>query len=183
MADLLPCYVSGKGMFATQQTWQFKTTVIKFLETSGLGYDTRFRYYQHQFPEMNPDKLARLVCDPIEYYDKDWTDFLQQHEPSQDKWLLATEFMLQRDNEFQGQAQLAIYCYDEAGFGSGVNTMRFITAGKPVLGFYNPAAFENKNLSNILQLEILFPEQVTLCRYHTIEDIRQTLASTFSNYI
>ena len=49
---MIPCYVSGKGMHATTTTWTFKTLVIEALESSGLGYDTRFRYYRKQFPDM-----------------------------------------------------------------------------------------------------------------------------------
>ena len=50
----IPCYVSGKGMYATDKTRQFKVTVIERLEAAGVGYDTRYRYYQQQFPSMLP---------------------------------------------------------------------------------------------------------------------------------
>src|SRR5919198_3056289 len=62
----IPCYVSGRGMHATDRTREFKVEVIHLLESSGLGYDTRYRYYRVQFPEMDPRQLARMICDPIE---------------------------------------------------------------------------------------------------------------------
>jgi len=34
---VIPCYVSGAGMFATDTTRDFKTLVIEWLEASGLG--------------------------------------------------------------------------------------------------------------------------------------------------
>lgn len=55
-------------MFATDATRVFKTLVIDWLEASGLGYDTRYHHYRAQFPELDPARLAHLVCDPIEYY-------------------------------------------------------------------------------------------------------------------
>jgi hypothetical protein len=69
---MIACYVSGAGLFATDATRAFKTLVIGWLETSGIGYDTRYRYYRAQFPDVEPTRLARLVCDPIERYDRDW---------------------------------------------------------------------------------------------------------------
>jgi hypothetical protein len=84
----------------------------------------------------------------------------------------ATEFMLERDARFRAEARVAIYCYDEAGFGSGVNTMRFLTAGKPVLGFYSAERMSGTlNPSNILQLGIEYPRQFTLQRYRRPEEI------------
>ena len=55
----IPCYVSGKGMHATATTWAFKTLVIEALESSGLGYDTRYRYYRNQFPDL--ERAARFL--------------------------------------------------------------------------------------------------------------------------
>ena len=49
---MIPCYVSGAGMFATDATRVFKTLVIDWLEASGLGYDTRYLHYRAQFPEQ-----------------------------------------------------------------------------------------------------------------------------------
>ena len=37
----ISCYVSGKGMYATDKTRQFKVAVIEKLEASDMGYDTR----------------------------------------------------------------------------------------------------------------------------------------------
>ena len=134
---MIPCYVSGKGMHATDVTWSFKTSIISMLETSGLGYDTRFRYYQKQFPNKPVEQLARIICDPMEYYDLDWPEYKALHKMAMSKEEMATRFMLERDKQFQKEAQVAIYCFDEAGFGSGINVMRFLNAQKPILGFIN----------------------------------------------
>lgn len=169
---MIPCYVSGKGMHATPTTWTFKTLVIDALETSGLGYDTRYRYYTAQFPDMERGALARLICDPIEYYDKEWPGYLAARGDTRDEVQAATEFMLERDERFRAEARAALYCYDEAGFGSGVNTMRFLTAGKPVLGFYNAGRLGGTlNLSNVLQLALEYPRLFTLLRYREPEEI------------
>lgn len=171
--SMIPCYVSGKGMHATDATWRFKTTVMALLQSSGLGYDTRHHYYRKQFPAMPVDEFSRMVCDPIEYYDKDWPDWQRAHKNSfENEDLLITAFFLERDRAFQAEAQVAIFGFDEAGFGSGVNAMRFIHAGKPVLGFYNPArCHEGYNIHNVMQLALDYPEWVTLCCYHDVEEI------------
>ncbi len=169
---MTPCYVSGKGMHATPTTWTFKTLVIDALESSGLGYDTRYRYYQRQFPDMPAAELARLVCDPIEYYDRDWPDWRAARGDAVDETVAVTEFMLKRDHHFREEAAVAIYCYDEAGFGSGVNSMRFLTAGKPILGFHdNRRIAANLNFSNVLQLGIDYPALFTLVAYRDPDEI------------
>lgn len=174
---MIPCYVSGKGMHATRRTWDFKTLVIEMLESSGLGYDTRYRYYQRRFPELARADLARLICDPIEYYDRDWPDY-RAARPGRNETELVTEFMLERDRLFREEARAAIYCYDEAGFGSGVNTLRFLHAGKPVLGFYNPHGLgETLNLSNVLQLGLEYPALFTLVSYEHSEEIGARVAA------
>ncbi len=173
---MIPCYVSGAGMFATDATRDFKTLVIGWLETSGIGYDTRYRYYRAQFPELTPERLARLVCDPIEYYDKDWPGFRANAGVPEEEAL--ARFVAERDARFRGEAEVAIYCFDEAGIGSGINAMRFIHAGKPVLGFY--AADEKLrrvNLTNVLQLEVEFPGQVRLAAYYAPTEIKAQLAA------
>jgi hypothetical protein len=87
-----------------------------------------------------------------------------------DKEWIATEFMLELDARFQRQARVAIFCFDEAGFGSGVNVMRFIQSGKPILGLYNPAMRKRDvNMSNVLQLQIEFPFLFTLRQYDTVD--------------
>ena len=179
---MLPCYVSGKGMYATDQTWLFKTTVIVALEYSRLGYDTRYRYYQKQFPHADVQQLARMVCDPIEYYDRDWPDYLANKDPHKSEDDAIVDFMLIRDCQFQREAEVAIYCYDEAGFGSGINTMRFINAGKPILGFYNSAIRDQGvNMSNILQLRVVYPNLVTLVEYRSAEDIADQVLHWMTN--
>lgn len=170
-----PCYVSGKGMHATEATWTFKTRVIATLEESGLGYDTRYRYYLPRFPDMEPAAVARMICDPIEYYDEDWPPYRTRY-PDVDELQAVTEFMLGRDRLFREEARVAIYCYDEAGFGSGVNSMRFVGAGKPILGFYNQRLRNRTlNLSNVLQLAVDFPDLVTLVPYRDADEIPPVL--------
>jgi len=159
---MIPCYVSGKGMHASDATWHFKTTVMALLQSSGL-----------EFPAMPDDEFSRMVCDPIEYYDKDWPDWQIAHKNSfENEDLLITAFFLERDRAFQAEAQVAIFGFDEAGFGSGVNAMRFIHAGKPVLGFYNPKrCYERYNIHNVMQLALDYPEVVTLRCYRDVEEI------------
>ena len=55
----IPCYVSGAGLFASDATRNFKTPVITWLEESGLGYDTRYRYYRGQFAESKPPESGQ----------------------------------------------------------------------------------------------------------------------------
>ena len=169
---MIPCYVSGKGMYASDPTWSFKTAVMLALEESGLGYDTRFRYYRDRFPDMPAAELARMVCDPVEYYDPDWPAYRAGLGADLDETEAATRFMLALDDRFRDEARAAIYCFDEAGFGSGVNAMRFLTRGTPLIGFYNPARRNpTLNLSNILQLRLDYPALVTLERYEAPEQI------------
>lgn len=170
---MIPCYVSGAGMLAGETTWSFKTLVIEWLERSRLGYDTRFRYYRRQFPQFGAEALARQVCDPIEFYDRDWPAYRDKeaHAGLPEAEALA-KFVLERDARFRNDAETAIYCFDEAGFGSGINVMRFVYAGKPVLGFYsaNPGV-RRINLTNVLQLRVEFPDSVWLAVYRTGDDI------------
>ncbi len=176
---MIPCYVSGKGMHATDATWRFKTTVMATLQSSGLGYDTRYHYYRKQFPEMPADEFSRMVCDPVEYYDKAWSAWqVEQKDHFANADELVTAFFLERDRGFQAEAEVAIFGFDEAGFGSGVNVMRFIHAGKPVLGFYNPDNTQTgHNIHNVMQLALDYPESVTLYRYRDVDEIsRQVVA-------
>lgn len=169
---MIPCYVSGKGMHATEKTRDFKVLVIRELEASGLGFDTRYRFYQTQFPGVNPEELARMVCDPVEFYDQDWKDYLAERGVGRGEETLLAEFVLERDSLFRRQAKAAIYCYDEAGFGSGVNSMRFIRDEKPILGFYNPESKESgANLTNVIQIQLEHPDLVTLVQYRSMSEI------------
>ncbi|MFQ5912513.1 MAG: hypothetical protein ACE5JS_04970, partial [Nitrospinota bacterium] len=171
-APPIPCYVSGKGMHASDRTRNFKVIVIEALEASGLGYDTRYRFYRKQFPGTGPGKLARMVCDPIELYDKDWKDYLAKYGEGRDEEGALAEFVLERDSLFRREAKAAVYCYDEAGFGSGVNSMRFIGERKPILGFYHPESKKSgTNLTNIIQLRVEYPERVTLVAYRSLDEI------------
>ena len=169
---MIPCYVSGKGMHATEITWAFKTTVITTLESSQLGYDTRFEYYRKQFPDMQTEQLARMICDPIEYYDLDWDEYRGSNKRAMSKEEMVTRFMLERDTVFQSKAQAAIYCFDEAGFGSGINVMRFLMNHTPILGFMNEGnAHKSLNVSNVLQLKAQFPDLIHLIEYRSMDDV------------
>jgi hypothetical protein len=176
---VIPCYVSGAGMFATDATRDFKTLVIRWLEVSGLGYDTRYRYYRAQFPEFDPARLARLVCDPIERYDRGWPAYRASSGLPEPETL--ARFVAERDGRFRRDARVAIYCFDEAGIGSGINAMRFINEGKPVLGFYAAEAVRRRvNLTNVLQLVAESPAQVRLAAYRAPEDVTARLAEWLS---
>lgn len=169
---MIPCYVSGKGMYATDATMDFKVAVIGLLEESGLGYDTRYRYYRRQFPELAPAALARKVCEPIEYYDRDWPAWRAAHGDAGNEDELITAFFLERDSAFRAEAEAAIYCFDEAGFGSGVNVMRFIQQRKPILGFYHRDLGQRRvNVGNILQLAHDYGELISLCPYQRLDQI------------
>lgn len=169
---MTPCYVSGKGMHASATTWNFKVAVIEALEHSGLGYDTRYRYYQSQYPGLSQTELARRICDPIEYYDKDWPAARDGRPAEQDEETALMGFWLERDGRFRQQAAVGIFGYDEAGFGSGVNSLRFLHAGKPILGFYNPQAIAPAmNIHNVKQLGVEYPGLFTLKVYRRPEDV------------
>ncbi len=174
---MIPCYVSGRGMHASEKTHRFKIAVIRHLEATGIGYDTRFRYYRERFPGMSLDVLAAMTCDPVEYYDPDWPAFLRDRGAGADEAEAVTEFMLLRDGAFREQARVAIVCYDEAGFGSGVNAMRFVGAGKPVIGFcHQDAARHGVNVASVLQLAHEYPGLFSLQRYSSMDDVLRQLA-------
>ncbi len=173
---LIPCYVGGRGMFATETTRRFKTVVMAYLEQTGLGYDTRYRYYRGLFPDMAPEALAEMVCDPVEYYDPDWPAYLEAHRGVCSEAKAVAAFVLLRDGAFRDAAQAAVMCYDEAGFGSGLNSMRFIMDGKPILGFFHrDAVAHGVNLASVLQLEQEYPDTVRLLPYVTLDDITAQL--------
>ena len=159
-------------MYATATTWDFKEAVVVLLEESGLGYDTRYRYYRRQFPDMTAAKLARLICDPIENYDLDWSQWCGGQIAGHDHNEAITAFFLERDSRFRQEARVGIFCLDEAGFGSGINVMRFIQAGKPILGFYRYALEDRGvNIGNFLQLQMEYPSLVNLYAYQSLYDI------------
>ena len=169
---MIPCYVSGKGMHATETTRDFKVVVIQALKDSGLGFDTRYRFYRDWFPRMDPAALARMICDPVEDYDPDWKPYLERHAAGRDEGEVLAKFILERDGLFRAEARAAIYCYDEAGFGSGVNSMRFIRDEKPILGFYQPGSVKTGvNPTNFIQLQSEHPERVTLVKYRSLDEI------------
>lgn len=51
----VPCYVSGKGMYATAKTRQFKVAVIEILEASGMGYARAIAIISSHFPRWCRD--------------------------------------------------------------------------------------------------------------------------------
>ena len=170
---MIPCYVAGKGMHATSTTWGFKTAVFELLESTGIGYDTRYRYYQNELPEVPADELGRLICDPIESYDKEWPTYWANVKHSRDYEEALTEYMLRLDDGFRREAEVGIFCLDEAGLGTGINVMRFMAMRKPILGLYNLSEKKRGvNVNNILQLKIDFPDLVTLQAYKDLENLK-----------
>ncbi len=148
-----------------------------------VGFDTRYRYYQTQFPDMDGLELAQMICEPIEYYDKDWVTYRTTQIGDCDEDAVLAKFVKERDEHFRREAQVAVYCYDEAGMGSGINTMRLLEVGKPILGFYHVDAQNcGMNVTNVLQLALEFPALFTVARYHSIEDIQRVLVAWLQNY-
>ncbi|RMH18780.1 MAG: hypothetical protein D6698_06530 [Gammaproteobacteria bacterium] len=160
----VPVYVAGKGMFATLATTSFKTGVMHILEKSGLGYDTRMAYYAKQYPELTFERLSRMICDPIEYYDRDWPEYQKQHAGTANPDMLAVDFFLPRDQQFRERAVGGIIGFHEAGLGTGINCMRFLLGGKPILGFLPLEDNLAVNRDNIFQLVREYPELFTLIR-------------------
>ena len=118
----------------------------------------------------------------MEYYDRDWPSYRDGRPPDCSEEQAATEFMLQLDNRFRDEAEAVIACYDEAGFGSGVNAMVFLQAGKPLLGFYNRTHLAaTMNLSNLLQLQLAYPGLATLYEYHEPEEMVAVARSWLEN--
>lgn len=179
---MISCYVGGRGMGARQATWNFKTTVFETLVYSGLGYDTRYRYYRSRFGELDDKEFARMVCDPIEYYDPDWPSYrVRQQEAGVSEDMALTAFVMERDTRFRQDAEVGIYCYDEAAMGSGINSMRLLGAGKPIIGFCHKAlAAPDFNLQNVLQLALEFPTLFTLIRYSDVDSVGSALLGWLS---
>jgi hypothetical protein len=179
---MIPCYVGGKGKFARAATKDFKVAVFELLESTGLGYDTRYRYYRRQYPDMSREDFARMVCDPIEGYDKEWPDYRERRSGSGSEDLLLTTFVLEKDQAFRNEARAAIICYTEAGLGTGINSMRLLADGKPLLGFFLRDPTRGPvNLQNILQLELLYPSLVTLVPYDDLTEVAQSLRRWLGN--
>jgi hypothetical protein len=76
---MIPCYVGGSGKSACASTKDFNVAVFELLESTGLGYDTRYRHYRRQYPDMNREQFARMVCDPIEADDEKSPDYFTRH--------------------------------------------------------------------------------------------------------
>jgi hypothetical protein len=173
---MIPCYVGGKGKAARASTKDFKVAVFEVLESTGLGYDTRYRYYRRQYPDVSRDQFARMVCDPIEGYDKDWPGYRARHRGSMSDDTLLTAFVLEKDQGFRDEARVAIVCYNDAGLGTGINSMRLLADGKPLLGFFLRDPLQGPvNVQNILQLELLYPSLVTLVPYDDLHEVAQSL--------
>jgi hypothetical protein len=173
---MIPCYVGGKGKSAGVSTKDFKVTVFELLESTGLGYDTRYRYYRRQYPHMSREQFARMVCDPIEGYDKEWPDYRTRHGGSMSEDALLTAFVLDKDKSFRDEARAAIFCYNEAGLGTGINSMQVLANGKPLIGFFLRDPIRGPiNMQNILQLELLYPSLVTLVGYDDLNEAAHSL--------
>ena len=173
---MIPCYVGGKGKAARNATKDFKVTVFELLESTGLGYDTRYRYYRRQYPSMNQDQFARMVCDPIEDYDREWPDYRARSSGLQSEEELLTAFVWEKDTGFRAEAQAAIFCYNEVGLGTGINSMRLLADGKPLLGFFLRDPVQGPvNVQNILQLKLMYPSLVTLVRYDHLNEVAESL--------
>jgi hypothetical protein len=173
---MIPCYVGGRGKSAHASTKDFKVAVFELLESTGLGYDTRYRYYRRQYPDMSREDFARMVCNPIEGYDKDWPDYRERRAGSMSKELSLTAFVLERDQAFRDEARAAIICYNEAGLGTGINSMQLLAKGKPLIGFFLRDPTQGPlNVQNILQLELLYPSLVTLVPYDDLNEVSQRL--------
>jgi hypothetical protein len=173
---MIPCYVGGKGKSARASTKDFKAAVFELLESTGLGYDTRYRYFRRQYPDMTREQFARMVCDPIEDYDKEWPDYRARHTGSLSEESLLTAFVLEKDERFRDEARAAIFCYNEAGLGTGINTMRLLADGKPLIGFFLRDLIRGPvNVQNILQLELSYPSLVTLVPYDELNEVAQSL--------
>ncbi len=173
---MIPCYVGGRGKSARASTRDFKVAVFEFLESTGLGYDTRYRYYRRQYPDLSREDFARMVCDPIEGYDKDWPNYRDRRSGSMSEERLLTAFVLEKDQAFRDEARAAIICYNEAGLGTGINSMRLLADGKPLIGFFLRDPTRGPvNVQNILQLELLYPSLVTLVSYDDLNEVTQRL--------
>jgi hypothetical protein len=173
---MIPCYVGGRGKSAHASTKDFKVAVFELLESTGLGYDTRYRYYRRQYPDMSREDFARMVCNPIEGYDKDWPDYRELRAGSMSKELSLTAFVLERDQAFRDEARAAIICYNEAGLGTGINSVQLLAEGKPLIGFFLRDPTQGPlNVQNILQLELLYPSLVTLVPYDDLNEVSQRL--------
>jgi len=179
---MIPCYIGGRGKSAHASTKDFKVVVFELLESSGLGYDTRYRYYRRQYPNMDREQFARMVCDPIEAYDRDWPDYRANHRGSLSEDALLTAFVLEKDRAFREEARAAIISYTEAGLGTGINSMQLLADGKPLIGFFLRDPTRGPvNVQNILQLEILYPSLVTLVPYNDLDEVEQSLTQWLSN--
>jgi hypothetical protein len=150
--------------------------VFELLELTGLGYDTRYRYYRRQYPDMGRENFARMVCDPIEGYDKDWPDYRKRRSGSISEDVLLTTFVLEKDQAFRDEARAAIICYTEAGLGTGINSIQLLAEGKSLIGFFLRDPMQGPvNLQNVLQLELLYPSLVTLVPYGDLSEVAPRL--------
>ncbi|MBM3487788.1 MAG: hypothetical protein FJX67_14340 [Alphaproteobacteria bacterium] len=179
---MIPVYVGGKGMNATERTHTVKCAIFTALRAGGAAVDTRHRYYRAQYPDMAETAFDRMVCAPIERYDRDWPAFRDQAgdaDPDQ----VTTRFFAALDRRFRDEAVGAIYAYDEAGFGSGVNSLRFLVAGKPVLGLLGATPNTGPaNRHNVLQLALEFPALMTLAPYRELADIDRPVRAWLARF-
>ena len=89
---------------------------------------------------------------------------------------MLTAFVWEKDQGFREEAQAAIMCYNDAGLGTGINSMRLLADGKPLLGYFLRDPRQRPvNVQNILQLKRLYPALVTLVRYDDLHEVGESL--------
>ena len=141
---MIPCYVGGKGKAARDATKDFTVAVFETLESTDLGYDTRYRYYRRQYPDMSRDHFARMVCDPIEDYGREWSEYRARQSVTLSEDEVLTAFVWEKDKSFRYEARAAIFCYNDAGLGTGINSMQLLAEGKPLLGFFSVTRYRGR---------------------------------------
>ena len=83
---------------------------------------------------------------------------------------------MEKDQGFRDEARAAIICYNEAGLGTGINSMRLLADGKPLIGFFLRDPTRGPvNVQNIFQLELLYPSLVTIASYDDLNEVAPRL--------
>jgi hypothetical protein len=131
---------------------------------------------------MSREDFARMVCDPIEGYDKNWPAYRDRRSESMSEEAVLKTFVLEKDQAFRDEARAAIICYNEAGLGTGINSMQLLADGKPLIGFFLRDSTRGPvNVQNILQLELLYPSLVTLVPYDDLDEVTHSLTQWLNN--
>jgi hypothetical protein len=69
-----------------------------------------------------------MVYDPIEDYDREWPEYRARHSGSLSEEEGLTAFVWEKDAGFRAEARAAIFCYNGAGLGTGINSMRLLAS-------------------------------------------------------